>query len=187
MTLLKNQEQNPEIESLRKEEQKSLDLLRTLCDLAGERAEYMDAGEEQDEAFKLIGEAYDEITKAMGFQNGAQAHTIYVLNNFREDKQVLVEVTDYKNEKQGFDAVILPDGRIVDLAAEDNAALLMVDRASGKWDRNWGTLTLPFMTTAYKDEIKGKLALEAGYLSVASPFVEIISEPKNKMKNKENK
>ena len=167
MTRLKNPEQ----------EQKALSLLDTLCEIAYERAEYMDAGEDQDEVFKDIDEARDEIAKAMGFQDSTQAHAICTLNNFREDKRMLVEVTDYKDEKQGFDAVILPDGRILDLAAENNSPILMTDPNTGKWDRNWGEFTLPFMTTGYKDDEKGKLALEAGYLSVASPYVEIIETP----------
>ena len=155
------------------QEQKVLNLLDTLCHLATERVEYMDAGEEQEKAFSRINEAYEDIAKAIGFEDGTHAHNVHIQNGFRQTEPVLVEVTDHKGEKQGFDAVILPDGRILDTAAEDDYPLLMSE-VDGTWNRNWGALTLPFMTTPYPDEEKGKLALENGYLSVASPFVEVI-------------
>lgn len=156
-----------------KQERHVLDLLDTLCNLASERAEYMDAGEEQENALSRIDEAYEEIEKAIGFEDGKHAHNVHIQNGFRQTEPVLVEVRDHKGERQGFDAVILPDGRILDTAAEDDCPLLMAE-VDGTWDRNWGELTLPFMTTVYQDEEKGKLALENGYLSVASPFVEVI-------------
>ena len=153
---------------------KGLKALSRITDIAFNLSEY---SEKSDELLKQIDADYEIVIEALGFESAEVANMelhIALLCDTHDHK--LVEVTDHNGEQQGFDAIILPDNRILDINAEEwDGCLLMSD--DGRWNQNWGAFTLPYMTTCIIAEQAEKLqeVKEAGYLTIDSPFVEVIN------------